>query len=144
MHRPRAYLVLGILVALLVTDVATVLAADRRGRMLRSVNRVRVRHDEPRLHLNPNLSQDARRHSRRMARRGAIYHTGDLLSLVRRFRATSWGENVAMAGTIRRVRRLWMGSPSHRSNMLRHSYRRAGIGLVRMHGRLWVTVMFYG
>jgi uncharacterized protein YkwD len=112
--------------------------------MLHSVNRVRIHHDLRRLHLNLRLSHDAHKHSRRMASRGAIFHTLDLASLVRRYGATSWGENVAKAGTVQRVKRLWMGSADHRSNMLRSSYHRAGIGLVRTHGWLWVTVMFYG
>jgi uncharacterized protein YkwD len=137
--------VLGTLLAVLVVGAASpAQATGLRGRMLHSVNRVRVHHDLRRLHLNVRLSHDAHRHSRRMARRGAIFHTADLTTLVRRFGATSWGENVAKAGTVRRVKRLWMGSPDHRYNMLRSSYRRAGVGLVRVHGWLWVTVMFYG
>jgi uncharacterized protein YkwD len=145
MPRPRAYLVLGILVALLVTaDAVPSQASGLRGRMLHSINRVRVNHHEHRLDLNLRLSHDAHRHSRRMANRGGIFHTVDLASRVLRFGARSWGENVAKAGTIRRTTRLWMASPSHRYNMLRSSYRRAGVGVVRARGWLWVTVMFYG
>ena len=145
MPRSRAYLVLGLLVTLLVTDVASsAQATGMRGRMLRSMNRTRVHHDEHRLRLNLRLSHDAHRHSRRMAERGSIFHSGDLFTLTRRFGATSWGENVARAGTIRRVKRMWMRSPSHRANLLRSSYGRAGVGLVRARGQLWVTVMFYG
>ena len=145
MPRPRVYLVLGLLVTMLVADVASsAQAAGLRGRMLRSINRTRVHHDEHRLRLNLRLSRDAHRHSRRMADRGAIFHTADLYTLTRRFGATSWGENVAKGGTIRRVKRMWMRSPSHRANLLRSSYGRAGVGLVRARGWLWVTVMFYG
>jgi uncharacterized protein YkwD len=137
--------VLGTLLTVLVVGAAApAQATGLRGRMLHSVNRVRVHHDLRRLHLNVRLSHEAHRHSRRMAHRHAIFHTADLTTLVRRFGATSWGENVAKAGTLRRVKRLWMGSPDHRYNMLRSSYRRAGVGLVRVHGWLWVTVMFYG
>ena len=145
MPRPRAYLVLGVLVAVLATGFApSSQARGLRGRMLHSINRTRVNHDLPRLHLNVRLSHDAHRHSRRMANRRAIFHTVDLARLVRRFGATSWGENVAQAGTVRRVKRSWMGSAPHRANVLRSSYHRAGVGMVRARGRLWVTVMFYG
>ena len=145
MPRSRAYLVLGILVVVLAAGAAPPSqAAGLRGRMLRSINRVRMHHDEHRLHVNVRLSHDAHHHSRRMANRGGIFHTLDLATRVRRFDATSWGENVAKAGTIRRTTRLWMASPGHRYNMLRSSYRRAGVGVVRARGWLWVTVMFYG
>ncbi len=136
---------LGTLVAVLVAGAAApAQATGLRGSMLHSVNRVRIHHDLRRLHLNVRLSHDAHRHSRRMARRGEIFHTADLTTLVRRFGATSWGENVAKAGTVQRVKRMWMRSPDHRYNILRASYRKTGIGLVRVHGWLWVTVMFYG
>ena len=145
MPRSRADLVLGVLVAVLVTSaVSPAQASGLRGRMLDSVNRVRVHHDLHRIQLNKRLSHDAHRHSRRMANRGGIFHTADLASRVRRFGATSWGENVAKAGTVRRAKRMWMGSPPHRYNMLRSSYRRAGVGVVRQRGWVWVTVMFYG
>jgi uncharacterized protein YkwD len=145
MPRTRAFLVLGTLLAVLMVGAGSpAQATGLRGHMLHSVNRVRIHHDLRRLHLNMRLSRDAHRHSHRMAHRGAIFHTADLSSLVRRFGATSWGENVAKAGTVRRVKRLWMHSPDHRFNLLRSSYRSSGIGLVRAHGWLWVTVMFYG
>ena len=145
MPRTRTFLVLGILVAVLVTGAAPpAQAAGLRGRMLQAVNRVRIHHDMRRIHVNLRLSHDAHRHSRRMANRGGIFHTVDLASRVRRFGATSWGENVAKAGTIKRVRHLWMNSADHRFNVLRRSYRRAGVGVVRARGWLWVTVMFYG
>lgn len=145
MPRSRRPLVFGALVIVLVTGVAVPSqAAGLRGRMLDSINRTRAHHDLHRIHLNLRLTHDARRHSNRMANRGVLFHTVDLAALVRRFDATSWGENVAKAGTIRRVKRLWMGSPAHRANLLRSSYRRAGVGVVRVRGWLWVTVMFYG
>jgi len=145
MHRSRTVLVLGILVAVLVAGAASpAQATGLRGRMLHTINRVRDHHDMRRLHLNVRLSHDAHKHSRRMVRNGGIFHTLDLASRVRPFGATSWGENVAKAGTIRRVRELWMHSAGHRYNMLHRSYRRAGVGVVRARGWLWVTVIFYG
>ena len=145
MLRTRSILVLGVLVAVLATGAAAPASAGGlRGRMLHSINRVRVNHHLHRIHVNLRLSREAHHHSRRMARRNGIFHTIDLGSRVRRYGATSWGENVAKAGTIHRTTRMWMRSADHRYNMLHRSYHRAGVGLVRSHGWLWVTVMFYG
>ena len=60
------------------------------------------------------------------------------------WRPSVWGENVGMAGTVRRIHRLFMGSASHRSNILRSGFGHAGIGVVSKGGRVWATVMFYG
>jgi uncharacterized protein YkwD len=145
MPRLRAYLVLGTLVAVMVAGLAPSAQADGlRGLMLRKINRVRVHHDLHRLKLNLRLSHEAHTHSRRMANRNEIFHTGDLASRVSPYNATSWGENVCMAGTIRRTKVLWMHSPEHRYNILHASYRRAGVGVVKARGWMWVTVIFYG
>lgn len=133
------------LVAFMAAGVATpAQATGLRGRMLDSINRVRDNHGRHELRLNLDLSHDARVHSRRMANRNGIYHTADLASRVRRFGATSWGENVAKSGTIHRTKVMWMNSAGHRYNMLHRPYRRAGVGVVKARGWLWVTVIFYG
>jgi uncharacterized protein YkwD len=38
----------------------------------------------------------------------------------------------------------FMASPLHRQNILRSTFQNAAIGVVRAHGRIWVTVIFYG
>jgi uncharacterized protein YkwD len=146
MPRIRSLLVFGVVLVTLVAAGPAVPAQAEglRGRMLQLVNRTRVNHDLHRLRLNKRLSHHAHRHSARMVRRGGIFHSTDLQRLVRRFGATSWGENVCKAGTLRRVRRLWMGSADHRYNMLLPAYDHAGVGVVRARGWVWVTVMFYG
>jgi uncharacterized protein YkwD len=146
MTRPRAYLVISALVAMMVVAgaAAPAQADGLRGRMLQKINRVRVNHDLHRLKLNLRLSHDAHTHSRRMAKRNEIFHTSNLASRVSPYNATSWGENVAKAGTLRRTKVLWMHSSEHRYNMLHASYRRAGVGVVSARGWLWVTVIFYG
>ena len=146
MPRIRSLLVFGTLLATLLAAGPAVPAhaAGLRGRMLQLVNRTRVNHDLHRLRLNLRLSHQAHRHSARMAARGEIFHTPDLEALVRPYGATSWGENVCKAGTLRRVRTLWMRSSDHRYNMLYRAYDHAGVGVVRTHRWVWVTVMFYG
>ena len=96
------------------------------------------------LDLNWRLSKSAIRHSRRMAANRTVFHTANLYRLVRRWHPSVWGENVGMAGTVRRVHRLFMRSSSHRGNILRGGYSNTSIGVVRRGGRIWVTVMFYG
>jgi uncharacterized protein YkwD len=146
MLRIRSLLVFGVLLVTLVAagPAEPAAAAGLRGRMLHAVNRTRINHDLHRLRLNLRLSHRARHHSAQMAARHGIFHTTDLYGVVRRFGATSWGENVAQAGTLQRVRKMWMRSPDHRYNMLLRAYDHAGVGVVRSHGWVWVTVMFYG
>jgi len=39
---------------------------------------------------------------------------------------------------------MWMKSSVHRANNLDRGFRRAGVGVVKSGGRLWVTFIFYG
>lgn len=96
------------------------------------------------LMLNWRLSRSAVAHARRMANRHSVYHSANLYKLVRPFHPTSWGENVGMAGSVRRIHRLYMRSPAHRSNILRNAFSRVGIGVVQRGSRVWTTVIFYG
>jgi uncharacterized protein YkwD len=145
MNRTRASLVLGLFVIVMLAGVASpAQAVGLGGRMLTMVNRVRVQHDLRPLTKNVDLSYDARHHSWKMARQHYLFHSTDLSSRVSRFNATSWGENVAKAGTLRRVRELWMQSADHRRNILTRSFDHAGVGIVRSGGWLWVTFEFYG
>lgn len=145
MTRTRSSLVLGLFVAVLVAGVSPpAQAIGRGGRMLKMVNSVRVQHDLRPLVRNMDLSHDARRHSRKMARQRRLFHSTDLASRVSSYDATSWGENLAQTGTLRRVRTLWMRSEDHRRNILTRSFDHAGVGIVRSHGWLWVTFEFYG
>ncbi len=79
-----------------------------------------------------------------MGRRYVLFHTSNLWDLVRPYDARTWGENIAYAGTLRRVEQLWMQSYHHRVNLLNPSFRSAGIGVARVNGWLWVTLQLYG
>jgi uncharacterized protein YkwD len=147
--RFRSIIVLVLCCALAVTaDTQSADAGRRahkyRSRMIELVNDSRARHGVRRLKLNTSLSQDAWRHSLRMARRRRLFHTYDLSSLVHQYRPSYWGENVGVARTLRKMEKLFMGSAPHRANILNGHYRHAGIGVVRTGGRLWVTIIFYG
>jgi uncharacterized protein YkwD len=96
------------------------------------------------LDLNWRLSKSALAHSRRMAQRHGLYHTANLYRIVRRWHPSVWGENVGMAGTVKRVHKMFMRSAGHRGNVLRGGFSKVGIGVLPTGGRVWVTVMFYG
>ncbi|HEY6566285.1 MAG TPA: CAP domain-containing protein [Actinomycetota bacterium] len=119
-------------------------ARAQRNEMFRLVNASRRNHGVHPLKLNWNLSTDAYRHTQRMVRRNSLYHTSDLYSLVRRYRPRTWGENVGMGGTLKRMEHMFMASPPHRANILNPAFKKIGVGVQRARGYLWVTLDFYG
>ncbi|MGH2642070.1 MAG: CAP domain-containing protein [Actinomycetota bacterium] len=116
----------------------------RRNKTLHLLNQTRRDHGLREFRLNLNLSRDAWRHSKRMAEKNRCFHTADLYDVVRTYSPSTWGENVGAAGTLRRIRNLWMRSAGHRANILNPRFRRIGIGVVKARGLLWVTTIFYG
>jgi uncharacterized protein YkwD len=115
-----------------------------RAEMFRLVNQTRSSHGLHTLRLNSHLSREAWRHSVEMGRRYLLFHTANMWDLVQPYDARVWGENVAYAGTLRRVEQLWMHSYEHRVNLLNPSFRWAAIGVVKAKGWLWVTLQLYG
>jgi uncharacterized protein YkwD len=115
-----------------------------RNQMFGLVNQTRSAHGLRTLRLNAHLSRDAWRHSVAMGRRFALFHTSNLWDLVQPYDARTWGENIAYAGTLRRVEQLWMQSYDHRVHLLNPAFRFAGVGVVRAKGWLWVTLQLYG
>src|SRR5882672_7774483 len=69
-------------------------SSDLRDRMLALVNRSRDNRDLPLLRLNLRLSKEALKHSRHMARAGAISHTPNLANLIRGVGGSVFGEDV--------------------------------------------------
>jgi uncharacterized protein YkwD len=119
-------------------------AKTLRNEMFQLVNNSRRHHGVKPLNLCWGVSRDAWDHSKRMARRHSVFHTTDLWSVVRRYRPSTWGENVGMAGTLKRMERMFMGSAPHRVNILNGRFHHIGVGAVRSNGRVWVTLDFYG
>lgn len=114
--------------------------------MKRETNESRLSHDVRRVGLNRELSDLARRHSLKMARRGNLFHTSDPAGYyLKGIKWRTWGENVGMTGgSIAELQRTFMQSYYHRLNVLNRDFRRVAIGTVRRDGLLWVTVFFYG
>ena len=108
----------------------------------RKMNKARRRGHMRKLSLDPELSKVARRHTKEMVRRNLLHHTPH--SVLGR-RVTRWsylGENVGFGGSVDSLHRAFMNSAPHRHNIMRSSYRHSGIGVMRRHGRMWVTVIF--
>lgn len=136
-----------VVVAVLVAVTASPVIADdvpRRDKMLHLLNQTRRNHGLRVFRLNVELSHFAWRHSRRMAQRNRLFHTADLYQVVRAYQPSTWGECVGVAGTLKRVRTLWMRSSGHRAIILKPRFRRIGIGVVKARGLVWVTAIFYG
>jgi uncharacterized protein YkwD len=143
----RRLLSLVVVVAVLVAVTPSPSIADdlpRRDRMLRILNQTRRNHGLPVFRLNASLSHFAWQHSKRMVTANKLFHTMDLYSQVRAYSPSTWGENLGAAGTLRRVKTLWMRSSGHRHNLLKPGFRRIGIGVVKARGLVWVTAIFYG
>jgi uncharacterized protein YkwD len=144
-HRKLPILV--VVVAVLVAGASSSVHASvlpPRVKMLRLLNQTRRSHGLPIFRLNASVSYRASLHSKAMARRNGLFHTVNLYDAVRAYRPSAWGENVAMGGSLRRVRTLWMRSAGHRANVVNPRYRRIGVGVVNARGALWVTTIFYG
>ena len=111
--------------------------------ILQQVNELRAaRHLAP-FATSRALSRSAAGHSRAMLTRGFFAHESangtSFSSRIRAFygpRSSTWtvGENLAMFGgmtpTATAVVDAWMGSPGHRANLLRGSFREAGVAVM--------------
>jgi uncharacterized protein YkwD len=114
-------------------------------KLFRATNESRRRSELPMLRLNRELSVIARRHSRAMARKGALFHTVDIDVYLRGIAWHIWGENVGYTPWhVPSVERAFMDSPIHREHILNRAFHQVAIGSVRLDGTLWVTVFFYG
>jgi uncharacterized protein YkwD len=114
-----------------------------RDALLCELDRVRRRHDEPRLRGDPALETAAQRHAEDMRRRGYFAHDspggGELRDRLRRVRyvrkGCSWraGEVLAWGtggrSTAAATVRAWLDSPSHRRVVLSGRYAEIGLGL---------------
>src|SRR5206468_12827705 len=78
---------------------------------LRRVNHERAGRSAGWLKPSTRLREIARRHVRHMARRGTIFHTDLGAAMNRRHICwRAWGQNIAKAGSLKRIHRLYMNS----------------------------------
>jgi Cysteine-rich secretory protein family len=118
----------------------------RRRQLLGLTNEARERRDRRELGFAAALSRYAREHSEAMARRGHLFHSSEdaLRAALDGYAWSLAGENVGVGSSLQSLQDAFMASALHRENILRPTYGRAAIGVVRAHGRIWVTVIFYG
>ena len=97
------------------------------------VNEVRASSGMGALSLTDRLSEAARRHSRRMAAKGTLFHSD-----LGRIRGSRVSENVGWGGNLPILLSEFMDSPTHAHNIL-GDFQQTGIGIVRAHGKVWLT-----
>lgn len=153
--RTRRVVVVGALATLLALGAVAAPVAQAgplRTKLLGIINRVRENHDLRALRLNVRLSEDAKRHTRKMIRRGELFHPRNLAELLEPYRWDDVGaEVVGCHDTLNAMVRQWMGESVHRRIILHPDLRRAGIGVIRVDGRsacgrdqVWATAIMYG
>ena len=150
--RPVATAIALLLATMVVLGIAPVRPAHaeerfgRRLQMLALTNQDRRDHDRANLGFAAALSRYAKDHSRAMARHGYLFHSSDeqLQAALGHYAWSIGGENVGVGGSLESLEDAFMASKDHRENILRPTYDRAAVGVVRADGRIWVTVIFYG
>jgi uncharacterized protein YkwD len=81
-----------------------------------------------------------------MADAGYLFHSTDE-QLVDALKGRDWslgGENVGMGSSLDGLEGAFMDSKPHRKNILRKAYDHAAVGIAKVDGTYWVTVIFYG
>ncbi|MEX0991726.1 MAG: CAP domain-containing protein [Actinomycetota bacterium] len=148
MERLKTMLCVSIVAALigagLPSQVAVAGTSSDQETMADLTNRARERRDIRPLSLNRQLSDYAQRHSAQMARRGRLFHTGNLARVLDGINWSRAGENVGVGGSLPVVQDAFMNSPGHRANILDRRFDHVATGVVHRGGRYWITVIFYG
>ena len=117
-------------------------ASSEESRFTSLTNRERTSRGGRSLVTKSDLVSIARRHSRRMAERGYIYHNDNLPNEV----GGDWqmlGENVGRGGSVDAIHNAFMNSAPHRRNILESRFNQVGIGTyIASDGRIYVTEIF--
>lgn len=118
-------------------DAAVTRPVERR--FAQMVNGTRSTALLPSLKVNDRLSEVARRHSKRMAAAGELYHS-DLQRLLGA-NLSSVGENVGYGSSLDQLLAAFMASPPHAQNIM-GGYSSTGVGVYRADGQIWITQIF--
>jgi uncharacterized protein YkwD len=125
--------------------------AEAERELLALLNRDRAAAGLPELERDARLQEIARGHSREMARTGEVVHVSDKSgSAVDRVRAAqisppprTLAENVGRAFSTAEVEHGFMGSPSHRANILNPDMTHVGIGVAVGQAEGGVVPLFF-
>jgi hypothetical protein len=131
------------LAALLLGGLPVPASADPadESRLLTMTNHARAAVGASPLSMDPALSSIARDWASSMAAAGAISHNPNLKSLIGPNR-TKAGENVGYGGTLEAIHGMLMNSPAHHANIVDPEFEKAGMGVVRQNGVMWVVEVF--
>jgi uncharacterized protein YkwD len=136
----KAALAVGVAVTVVATPIqATAGPTAPESRLVDMINGAREARGLAPLALRDSVTRTARRHSLHMAREGALFHRPCLTCRIPP--ADAVGENVGMAGSLRRIHRMMMRSAGHRHNVL-GNFDAVGVGVAKRGGRFWVTEIF--
>ena len=105
---------------------------------MRRINRIRRSHGLNSLQFDKQLGVVGRKHARRLADAGSVWHD-DIASKVTRWR--SLGQNTGKGPGCRKLTRAFMHSAGHRANYLGR-WRHVGVGVVTRHGAVYVQQVF--
>ena len=122
-------------------------APTQKAQLLELVNAERRQAGLAPLALHDGVADVARSWAAQLAREGALRHRPDLTDALGRAGVTDWstaGENVGYGPDVREVHGRFMGSASHRRNVLDARFTHVGIGVTAADGRVWVTVDLVG
>jgi len=140
------YLVLpGIVVALLMAWVPTAGSGGKRWFnatercVMKEINDVRARNGLHQINWDRQLGFLARRHARKIARAGGLWHDNSLGDKVTHWRRLA--QNTGRGGPCRRIMRTFMGSYEHRDNILGR-WRFMGVGTKWAGHLLYVQQVF--
>lgn len=116
-------------------------AASASGDIISYTNSARANHGLARYSVSSDLSRLAQEHANWMAAHQSLQHTSNLSSKVCCWRSV--GENVGYGSTAREVFNAFMGSSSHRANILSSRFTQIGVGVARSsNGYLYVDQIF--
>ncbi|MGH2720886.1 MAG: CAP domain-containing protein, partial [Actinomycetota bacterium] len=93
------------------------------------------------LSVHPELVTMARRHARRMADAGTIFHNDNLAAEA----PAGWrllGENVGVGPTCESLHKAFMASVHHRDNIVEPRYNFVGMGVVVSGTSIYITEQF--
>lgn len=114
--------------------------AGAESRFVSLVNQERAARGLAAVQVAGDLTSVARRHSQRMADQSNLHHNPNLGGDVSGWQKV--GENVGRGPGVDAIHQGFMGSPSHRDNILDADWVQVGVGVVERDGQLWVTEVF--
>lgn len=113
---------------------------DAESHFVALANGARADEGLPALTVRSDLRDVARRHARRMADEGRVFHNPGLPHEVDGWQRL--GENVGKGPTVEPIHEAFMASASHRRNILDPGFTEVAVGVESRDGVLWVTQIF--